>query len=62
MNRALLIILVPTILVAAFYLGVTAHLGLPLKLTRFFVACGGFLTAAARVYFYRRRKARPRSS
>jgi hypothetical protein len=33
---------------------------LPLKLTRFFVACGGFLAAAVLVYFYRHRRTRPR--
>ncbi len=62
MNRAFLIILVPTVVVAAFYVGVITHLGLPLKLTRLFVAGGGFLAAAAIVYFCRRRKARPRGS
>ncbi len=62
MNRAFLIIIVPAIAVAAFYLAVTSHLGIPLKLTRLFVAGGGFLTAVALVYVYRRRKARPRGN
>jgi ABC-type spermidine/putrescine transport system permease subunit II len=58
MNRAFLIILVPAIAVGAFYWAVTAHLGLPLKLTRLFLAGGGFLVAVTVVYVYRRRKAR----
>jgi len=62
MNRAFLIILVPAIAVAAFYVGVTSHLGIPLKLTRLFVAGGGFFTAVVLMYVYRRRKARPRGN
>ncbi len=62
MNRAFLIILVPTVLVAAFYLAATSHLGMPLKLTRLFVAGAGFLTAVVIVYLYRRRKTRARDS
>ena len=62
MNRAFLIILVPAIAVAAFYLAATSHLGIPLKLTRLFAAGGGFFTALLLVYVYWRRKARPRGN
>ncbi len=62
MNRALLIIVVPAVLVAAVYFGVAAHLGARLDLARLLAAVGGFLAAVAIVYFYRRRKARPSGS
>ena len=59
MNRALLIIAVPAVLVAAVYFGVTAHIGVRLDLVRLLAAGGGFLVAVGVVYLYRRRKARP---
>ena len=62
MNRAFLLILIPAILVAAAYLGVSAYLGLRLNVLRFLGAGLAFGGAVAVVYLVRRRKARPRSS
>ncbi len=62
MNRAFLLILIPAIVVAAAYLGVSAYLGLRLNVWRFAGAGLAFGGAVAIVYFMRRRKARPRSN
>lgn len=62
MNRAFLIIFVPAAVAAAGYLIIVVHLGLRLNLTRFLVAGGGFLAAAGMVYWYRRRRVKPRGN
>lgn len=59
MNRALLMIVVTALLVAAGYLAVFSHLGLPVNWLPFFGAGAAFLIAGGIVRLYRRRKARP---
>ncbi len=59
MNRAFLLILIPTALVAAFYVVVARHFGMHLHYGRLAGAVVGFVVAAAAVHYHRRRKARP---
>jgi hypothetical protein len=45
MNRSFLIILIPAVIVAAYFIYALRHFGLPMSLVRLAVVIAGFLTA-----------------
>jgi len=57
MNRALLIILIPAVLVATAYIIVARRVGLPLEPVRLVAALVAFAAAVVIVRFYLRRRA-----